>query len=139
MEGSAEQVVLIPCSGIGKVHGLLAREGVCQALRQAPEGKATTMCLALLVVGDAEARQLVGEHPVVTVDGCPKLCAYKNVELAGGRIARSLRVLDVLKEYKGCQPGTATTLSAEGWKVVDAISSELLGEVQALTGSGEVA
>jgi len=139
VESSAKQVLLIPCSGIGKVHGLIAREGVYRALEQAPEGKAATMCLALLVVGDDEARQLVGKYPVITVDGCPKLCACKNAELAGGRIARSVRVLDVLKEYKGLQPGTATALSADGWKVVDALSSELLAEVRVLTAPGEVA
>lgn len=139
MDSVANRVLLIPCSGIGKVHGLIAREGVLRAVEQAFGGEVQTMCLPLLVVGDEEARRLVAQHPVITVDGCPKLCAYKNTELAGGKIARSLRVLDVLKEHKGAQPGTATTLSDEGWKVVDALSSELMGEVQALTGSGEVA
>jgi uncharacterized metal-binding protein len=59
------------------------------------------------------------------LDGCPKLCAFKNVELAGGKITKSIRIHDVMKRHRGANFGTATTLSDEGWAAVE----ELAGEV----------
>ena len=77
---------MIPCSGIGKVHGLISREAVYRHWIHLP-GQADTVCLALLVTGDPETRE-GPEAPCITLDGCPKLCAMKNVELSGGKIVR---------------------------------------------------
>ena len=49
--------LVIPCSGIGKVQGLLSREVALElAERRSPE-EFGTLCLALLVTGDHEARE----------------------------------------------------------------------------------
>ena len=96
-------------------------------------GQADTVCLALLVTGDAETRQKVQQKPCVTLDGCPKLCALKNVELSGGKIAKSIRVYDVMKRHRGANFGTATALSDEGWAAVE----ELAGEVAQVAASRE--
>lgn len=115
---------VIPCSGIGKVHGLVSREAVYRAIDNAPEA-VDTVCLALLVTGDAEAVQKVQQTPCITIDGCPKLCAYKNVELAGGKIAKGIRAYDTMKRHRGANFGTATALSEEGWTVVEEIAAEI--------------
>ena len=70
------QVLVIPCSGIGKVHGLMSREATYSAMEALP-GQSDTVCLALLVKGDPETRERVRKLPSITVDGCPKLCARK--------------------------------------------------------------
>ena len=88
-------------------------------------GQADTVCLALLVTGDVETRQKVQETPCVTLDGCPKLCAKKNVELSGGKIAKGIRVYDVMKRHRGANFGTATALSEEGWTVVEELAAEV--------------
>ena len=59
------------------------------------------------------------------MDGCPKLCAYKNVELSGGKIAKGIRVYDVMKRHRGANFGTATALSEEGWAVVEELAAEV--------------
>jgi uncharacterized metal-binding protein len=119
------EVLVIPCSGIGKVHGLISREAVYHVIDKLLPTSADTVCLALLVTGDSETRQKVQHTPCVTLDGCPKLCAYKNVELSGGKIAKSIRVYDVMKRHRGANFGAATALSEEGWAAVE----ELAGEV----------
>jgi len=123
--GQKPELLVIPCSGIGKVHGLISREAVYQVTDKVLPDQADTACLALLVTGDAATRQKVQETPCVTLDGCPKLCAYKNVELSGGKIAKGIRVYDVMKRHRGANFGSATALSAPGWAVVE----ELAGEV----------
>jgi uncharacterized metal-binding protein len=127
--GETEKVLVIPCSGIGKVHGLISREATYRATDALLPGQAETVCLALLVMGDEETRHKVQNTPCITVDGCPKLCAFKNVELSGGKLAESLRVYDVLKRHRGGDFGTPTALSEEGWAVVDEIGGEITRHV----------
>ena len=123
--GQKPELLVIPCSGIGKVHGLISREAVYHVTDNLLPGQADTVCLALLVTGDAETRQKVQETPCVTLDGCPKLCAYKNVELSGGKIAKGIRVYDVMKRHRGANFGTATALSEPGWAVVEELAAEV--------------
>lgn len=118
-------VLVIPCSGIGKVHGLISREAVCHVTDKLLPGRADTVCLALLVSGDPETRQKVQQTPCITLDGCPKLCAYKNVELSGGNIAKGIRVYDAMKRHRGANFGTATALSEEGWAVAEEVAAEV--------------
>jgi len=125
-QNSQSQVLIVPCSGIGKVHGLVSREAVYHVTDKLLPGQADTVCLALLVTGDPETRQKVQQTPCITLDGCPKLCAYKNVELSGGKIAKGIRVYDTMKRHRGANFGTATALSVEGWAVVEEVAAEVV-------------
>ena len=125
------QVLLIPCSGIGKVHGLISREAVYKATDTLGPDQADTVCLALLVTGDPETRQKVQQQFCITLDGCPKLCAQKNVELSGGKVGQAVRVYDTLKRHRGGQFGSPTALTEEGWSVVDELAAEVADTVRA--------
>ena len=72
-QNSPAQVPVVPCSGIGKVHGLISRETVYHVTDRLMPDQADTVCLALLVTGDPETRQKVQKTPCITLDGCPKL------------------------------------------------------------------
>jgi uncharacterized metal-binding protein len=124
-DGQSQEILVIPCSGIGKMHGLISREAVYHVTDRLLPGQADTVCLALLVTGDAETRQKVQAAPCITLDGCPKLCALKNVELSGGKIAKGIRVYDAMKRHRGANFGTATALSEEGWTVVEELAAEV--------------
>ena len=119
-----EQVLIIPCSGIGKVHGLVSREATYSAIEHLP-GQSGTVCLALLVTGDPETRQKVQQRPSIAVDGCPKQCAQKNVELAGGKVALAVRVYETMKRHRGENFGTATALSQQGLAMADEIGGSI--------------
>lgn len=120
-----DRVLLIPCSGIGKVFGLLSREVVYRVTDSLMPNRADTVCLALLVSGEDETKQKVQQTSCITVDGCPKLCAFKNVELAGGKVIKGVRIYDTTKRHRGSNFGTATSLSDEGWAVVEEIATEI--------------
>ena len=134
MDLDTSKVLVIPCSGIGKVQGLMTREVTYSVVDN--HAAADTVCLALLVSGDEEATSKVRSRNCITVDGCPKLCAQKNVELAGGRIAKSIRIVDAFKNHRGVEPGTATSLSSGGWTIVEEVAAELAGDVRGLCGCG---
>lgn len=122
---SAAQILVVPCSGVGKVHGLISREAVYRVTDTLMPGQAATVCLALLVTGDPGTRERVQSHACITVDGCPKLCAQKNVELSGGNVALAVRVYETLKRHRGAQFGSPTTLSEQGWDAVEEVAAEV--------------
>lgn len=132
-----QQVLVVPCSGIGKVQGLISRESVYLVTDNLMPGQADTVCLALLVTGDVDTRDKVQSHPCITVDGCPKLCAKKNVELSGGKVALGVRVYDTLKRHRGAQFGSPTTLTDEGWTAAGEIAAEVAQTARQLIDAGQ--
>ncbi len=121
-------VLVIPCSGIGKVHGLLSREAMYLVTDELAADKTDTLCLALLVKGDAEALEAVRSHACITIDGCAKACAQKNVAMAGGRVAKAFQVAEAFKNYRGAKPGNATELTDEGWSITRDIAGAIVCE-----------
>lgn len=132
-----QTVIIIPCSGIGKVHGLISREATYLVTDELAPQETDTLCLALLVMGDAEAVAQVQQHACITIDGCPKACAQKNVELAGGTVAKAVRVVDAFKTHRGAQPGSASGLTGDGWTIARDIAEDVTAEVRRLRISKE--
>ena len=122
-EANAKPVLIIPCSGIGKVHGLLTREATYLVTDEMAPKQTDTICLALLVRGDAEAREAVQSRCCITIDGCPKACAEKNVRIAGGNPAKTVQVAETLKGHHGAKPGSPTELTEEGWVIAREIAA----------------
>ena len=82
LERESEQVLVVPCSGIGKAVGTVGREAAYAVIEDLRPLSTDTLCLSLLVMGDEVAQARVRESRCVTIDGCARECARKNVELA---------------------------------------------------------
>ena len=128
MSRGTRPVVVVPCSGIGKAAGSVAREAgyeLCDALR--PD---TTQIVALskLVLGDEQARDRVRQCPTITIDGCKLMCAAKLVKHSGGTIVREVAVLDAFRQHKELRPDGIAELNAEG-KELARIMAEQIAEV----------
>jgi uncharacterized metal-binding protein len=130
-------VLVIPCSGMGKVQGLISREATYIATDELAPGRTDTVCLALLVKGDSEAIAAVRDQACITIDGCPKACAEKNVELAGGHPAKALQVAEAFNSYRGAKPGTATELTDDGWAIAREVAAMAVDEATRLNAAGE--
>ena len=128
----SKKIKVVPCSGMGKVFGLVAREAALKVVNELAPHAAETVCLAYIVTGDPEIREEMAGAPCVAIDGCPKLCAAKNIEMAGGVVKQEFRTVDIFKEYKGAKPGTATALTGEGWKMVDDLAGRINSAVKEL-------
>lgn len=133
------RVLVIPCSGIGKVQGLISREAAYEVTDELAAGRVDTLCLALLVKGDEEAAGKVRTRPCITIDGCAKACAQKSVEAAGGRPDVTVQVAEFFMAHRGAQPGTAAKLKDDGWAIVGDIAAAVAVEVGRLQEDGEVA
>ena len=132
MTQSTGKVVVIPCSGIGKAFGSISRDATYEVTENLRKKNTQTVCLALLVRGDEEAQQLVRNNKCIAVDGCPLQCAEKNVKLAGGNLASSLRVIDVLKEHRQLKPRTVTFLDHDGQEMASILAEKIASKVDDL-------
>ena len=137
-ELAASTVLVIPCSGIGKVHGLMSREATYLVTDELATAHTDTLCLALLVKGDSEALAAVQSHACITIDGCAKACAEKNVAIAGGRVARAFQVAEVFKNHRGTKPGNATALTEDGWIITREIADAVACDVARIREGEEV-
>lgn len=136
-ESAEKPVLVIPCSGIGKVHGLISREATYLVTDELAPQQTDTLCLALLVKGDADAAASVQSHACITIDGCPRACAKKNVQMAGGRVAKAFEVAEALKNYRGAKPGSASALTDEGWTITRDIAGDVVRETARLHANEE--
>ena len=136
-QGNDKPVLVIPCSGIGKVHGLISREATYLVTDELAPKQTDTICLALLVKGDPEALDAVKAQTCITIDGCPKACAEKNVKIAGGRAAKVFQITEALKEHPGAKPGSATDLTDEGWIIAREIAAMVADTAARLRGGEE--
>jgi len=134
MNDGKRKVIIVPCSGIGKSFGSVAREAgyeLCDELR--PE---TTQLVALskLVLGEEQARDRVRQSAAITIDGCKLMCAAKLVKHNGGKVAREVAVLDVYRRHKELKPDGIAELNAEGRQLARAMAEEIAAVVDDLTG-----
>ena len=131
---SENQVLIIPCSGIGKPFGTISRDATFRVVDELRAGKVDTNCLSLLVMGDDYATRQIRESRCIAVDGCPLECARKNIEIAGGEIAAYFRVMDLLRENKGLRPREVTFLDEDGEKLAGMLAERIAVKVDELRG-----
>lgn len=125
MNLTGEQVVVVPCSGIGKPFGSVSREAaydLCEDLR--PENT-RLVALAKLVLGESEARNLITSHPAVTIDGCKHMCAAKMVKQSGGHVVQEVAVLDAFKRHRELKPEGIAELNEAGRTLARVLAEEL--------------
>ncbi len=134
-----DKVLVIPCSGVGKVQGLMSRESAYLAVDELAPDRLDLVCLALLVREDEETLAKVKAHPCLTVDGCGKACAQKNVEIAGGEVAGTFQVAKAVSGHRGAQPGNGSELTEEGWAITREIAEAIAAEAERIcAGEGVV-
>jgi len=139
MNKDCGKVLVIPCSGIGKVHGLISRESAYLVTDEVAPDRTDVVCLALLVREDEETLARVRAHPCITIDGCGKACAQKNVELVGGQVVDAIQVGKVLTKHRGSQPGSGSELTEEGWAICREIAEAVAEEAERIRVREEVA
>ena len=74
--GQTEKLLVIPCSGVGKVQGLMSREAAYHVTDKLLPKEADTVCLALLVTGDSlDSTESPGE-PLRSLWTAVRSCAH---------------------------------------------------------------
>lgn len=131
------EVIIIPCSGIGKAFGSVGREAAYVVTEELRPGCTSTVCLSLLTLADEEARRRVRRHPTVTIDGCPTACARVNVEQAGGKPAATFRVFDVFRQHKELKVRRVSDIGEAGKAMARILAEQIADKVDELRNKRE--
>lgn len=134
MKPPTGKVVVIPCSGIGKVYGALSREIAYELAERVRPDTVVLTCLPLLMIADEQAKQLVMENPVITIDGCPLGCAHNCVESHGIEAAKTFQAIGFYVANKDLKPEGVAELDDTGRKLAALAADELAAVVDELAG-----
>lgn len=129
-----QHVTILPCSGIGKPYGTVSRVAAYQVTEEDRPECTRLIPLALLVLGDTEARAALLENPTITLDGCKLACATKMAQECGGQVTKAFAVLDVFRRYREFKPQGIAELNEGGEKLAQALAQEVDAVVDELTG-----
>jgi len=141
MSGSGPKALVVPCSGIGKTYGSVAREAAYIVTEDLRPAETCLVALSLLVMGDEAARAEVAACPAITLDGCKLACATKMVQQSGGTVAKGLDMLDAFRRQREYKPQGIAVLNEGGQKLAQAVAEEVSaivdGLLPAAPGQGE--
>lgn len=124
-----KKVVVLPCSGIGKAFGEIGRQAVYELVEDLRPDDVATTCLGRLMVDDPEAKSLVQDKIVITIDGCTQDCARKTVESSGKKVGSALRVIEALKKNRDLKPDGILELGEPGFKLAHILAQRLNEEI----------
>ena len=120
-----QKIPIIPCSGIGKSYGSVAREAAYRLTEDLCPEKTRLVPLALLVSGGQEAHSELGGAKAITIDGCKHACAAKVVAESGGTVAHAVDVPGVFRRHRDFKPSGIAELDENGQKLAQAVAEEI--------------
>ncbi len=118
------KVTVVPCSGIGKSLGAVAREAAYVLAEDLRPGRTEVVALSLLVLGDPETARRVAGGQSVAIDGCTLRCAARGLEASGAGRVHEVAAFDVLRRHRGLKPEGICDLNSDGFKLARAVAEE---------------
>jgi uncharacterized metal-binding protein len=130
---------IIPCSGIGKTYGSVARESAFCVTEDLRPETSQLMPLSLLVLGEDETKEALARTPVIAIDGCKLSCAAKVAAEMGGQVQHALQVLDTFRRNSDLKPEGIAELNEAGHRLARVLGEEvalLVDEIKAEVKNG---
>jgi uncharacterized metal-binding protein len=118
------KIPVVPCSGIGKSLGAAAREAAYVLTEDLRPGKTQIVALALLVLGDEDAKREVAGGRAIAIDGCKLECAAKALASCGAAKVDMVAIFDVVRRHRGLKPEGVCDLNEDGLKLAQAAAEE---------------
>lgn len=136
VEEEAPRICIVPCSGIGKTYGTVAREAAYLVTEELRPERTQVIPLSLLVLGDEAAREAVQTTATLTLDGCKLACATKLVRESGGIVAQDFTVLDTFRKNRSLKPAGIAELNDGGLALARALAREVAEAADAVLAEG---
>ena len=116
---------ILPCNGLDKAAGPLARE---VALWLTAHEGGELICPVLLNNSPDRYGQVLGELPLLVIDGCATQCASKLANRLQLKISRKVQVAEEAKQ-RGAAIGKSLTLGPSELELAERLAAGLLEEV----------
>ena len=127
-----KKVWIVPCSGIGKSYGSVARESAFIVTEDLRPEKTGIVALSRLVPDDSDVRADIKRTKSITIDGCKLACAAKVVAGTGGTVAHALQVLDAYRANRELKPAGIADLDENGKKLAAVLARQVAALVDSL-------
>jgi len=127
-----KKVWIVPCSGIGKSYGSVARESAFIITEDLRPGRTGIVALSRLVPDDSDVRADLQSAESITIDGCKLACAAKVVAAIGGSVAHALQVLDFYRKNRKLKPAGIAKLDENGKKLATLLAAKVAALVDSM-------
>jgi uncharacterized metal-binding protein len=127
-----KRVLIVPCSGIGKTYGSVARESAFIVTENLRPEMTQIMALSRLVPEESDSRPDIERAISITIDGCKLACAAKVVAKMGGTVAHALQVLDAYRAHPDLKPDGIAELNEAGKKLAAVLAEEVAALVDTM-------
>jgi glycine cleavage system H protein len=129
------QICILPCNGLDKSLGVIARAVALKVIEKAPEVE--LICPVLLNSGYEKYEQLLNSSKLILIDGCITRCATKLADQRDVKPFMRIYIPDMARKYK-IKPCKTLTLDEDNEILVDLISDLIITEWSKATESKEV-
>jgi hypothetical protein len=106
------KIPIVPCSGIGKSLGAAAREAAYVLTEDLRPDRTKVVALALLVLGDEEAKREVAGGEAKSLASCGASKVHKTA------------IFDVVRRHRGLKPEGVCDLNEDGLRLARATADE---------------
>jgi len=127
-----KKVAIVPCTGMGKALGTVARQVAYKVVDELRPGKTVLICIPSLTAGVGQYKSLLQKYHSIILDGCVERCATKIVSKNRGMMRARLFLPQMIAKY-GLKPQSRTDIGDEGEKLVSKIAEEVAALVDQLS------
>ena len=128
-----DKVAIIPCAGMDKALGSLARACAFIVVEKLRPDKAVLVCIPPLVAGVKSYLEIVKRYPSIPIDGCAERCATKIAVKNGARIKGRILIPECAQKHN-LKPKSASDIGPDGEKLVEKLAEEIATEIDKLLG-----
>jgi len=128
-----DKVAVIPCAGMDKALGSVARACAFEVVEKLRPGKAVLVCIPPLVAGVKSYLEIVKRYPSIPIDGCAERCATKIAVKNGARIKGRILIPECVQKHN-LKPKSASDIGLDGEKLVGKLAEEIATEIDKLLG-----
>jgi glycine cleavage system H protein len=127
------RVAIIPCAGMDKALGSVARACAFIVVEKLRPNKAVLICIPPLVAGVKPYSEIVKRYPSIPIDGCAERCATKIAVKSGARIRGRVLIPESVQKHK-LKPNSASDIGPDGEELAEKLAEEIALEIDRLLG-----
>jgi hypothetical protein len=122
------KVGVLSCSGEECLGGTISRLATRKVLEELKLVGTVTLCLPLYLTGGREERNFAKVFPVISVDGCDKLCAKRSTEKYSGKISGFIDVSKIIGNVNARNTNIVRNkdLKDEHLQMADEVANEIV-------------
>ena len=127
MSEEKEKICVLPCNGLDKNLGVIARETALKLIQKDPSYD--LICPVLLNTGDEKYEKLLKENNIIVINGCMTRCASKLIDKRNLKARIQILIPDMVKKFSP-KIGKSLKLSDTEYQFAEKIALNISESIQ---------